>query len=81
MSKPSLREVMPQTAELVDWLRELLGAEKAHAQIAGGRAGRGTFYAAEIGPDGVLREFGSSPTGRAIVDQGEVLVWVEVAKC
>ena len=50
---------MPQTAEVVDWLRLLLGKEKADAIVAGGKAGRGTFRAVETGPDGVQRQFGS----------------------
>ena len=64
MSKGPLRGVMPLTAELVDDLRKLLGQEKADRLIAAGKAGRPVFYAAEVGPDGVLREFGSSPSGQ-----------------
>jgi hypothetical protein len=70
-AKPgSLREVMPQTAEMVDWLRAELGKEVADAIVAKGRAGKGGFYMAEVGPDGVLREFGSTQGGQraALVD-------------
>jgi hypothetical protein len=60
----SLRGVMPQTAELVDWLRASLGKEAADQIIAKGKAGQGGFYMAEVGPDGLLREFGSTQGGR-----------------
>ena len=50
---------MPQTAEIVDWLREQLGKEAADRIVLGGKAGRGTFKAVETGPDGQQREFGS----------------------
>lgn len=75
MNNPaSLRGVMPQTAEIVDWLRGELGKEAADRIVLGGKAGRGTFRAVEIGPDGVERTFGSfkdtawptgAPHGRA----------------
>lgn len=55
----SLREVMPQTAAVIDELRALLGKEAADRIVLGGKAGRGTFRAVEIGPDGVERTFGS----------------------
>lgn len=66
MSKPkgSLREVMPVAAELVDWLRGQLGREYADRLVLDGKQGRGGFYFAEIGPDGVFREFGSTRSGR-----------------
>lgn len=66
MSNPrgSLREVMPVAAELVDWLREQLGREYADRLVLDGKQGRGGFYVAEIGPDGVFREFGSTKSGR-----------------
>jgi hypothetical protein len=59
----SLREVMPVAAELVDWLREQFGREFADKLVRQGQAGRGGFYVAEIGPDGVFREFGSTRSG------------------
>lgn len=71
----SLREVMPQTAEVVDWLRASLGKEKADAIVLKGKAGRGGFYMAEIGPDGVLREFGSTKSGRRSVLVNGKLEW------
>jgi hypothetical protein len=55
----SLREVMPVTAEIVDWLRTQLGTAAADRIVQGGKAGRGSFWAREVGPDGQVREFGS----------------------
>jgi hypothetical protein len=54
-----MRDLMPRTAELVDWLRDQVGRDAADAIVRGGMQGRGTFWAQETGPDGVLREFGS----------------------
>lgn len=54
-----MRALMPATAELVDWLRQLLGREKADARIKSAMAGKGGFWVQETGPDGVVREFGS----------------------
>lgn len=71
--KGSLREVMPQTAAIVDDLRVMLGKEWADRIVLGGKLGRRTFYCAEIGADGVLREFGTSPSGRrGVVVDGRV---------
>ena len=58
---------MPHTAEIVDWLRVQLGMEAADRIVLKGRHGDGGFYAAEIGPDGVLQEFGSSGSGARVV--------------
>ena len=55
----SLREVMPFTAEVVDWLRQQVGREAADRIVLGGKNGAGTFRAVETGPDGVQRVFGS----------------------
>lgn len=63
----SLRATMPQTAEIVDWLRAELGKEVADRIVLKGRRGDGGFYAAEVGPDGVMREFGSSGSGSRVV--------------
>ena len=63
--KGSLREVMPGTAAIVDELRQVLGREWADRIVLGGKQGRGTFWARETGPDGVVREFGSRRPGRA----------------
>lgn len=57
--KGTLREVMPETAALVDELRQALGKELADRIVLGGKAGKGTFRAVEIGPDGQARTFGS----------------------
>jgi hypothetical protein len=72
--KGTLRGVMPVCAEIVDWLRAELGRECADALVAKGKAGQGGFYFAEIGPDGVFREFGSSRKGRCVERDGRV-VW------
>lgn len=55
----SLRELMPFTAEVVDWLRVQIGKEAADRIVLKGRQGKGCFKAVETGPDGVSREFGS----------------------
>lgn len=62
--KGSMREVMLQTARLVDELRQVLGKEWADRIVLGGKLGKGTFWAQETGPDGVTREFGSKPPAR-----------------
>lgn len=67
---------MPQTAELVDWLRQEFGKDKADALMLKGKQGKGGFYAAELGADGVLREFGSTASGaRAVVGEDGALQW------
>lgn len=72
----SLRDTMPQTAELVDWLRQEFGKDKADALMLKGKQGKGGFYAAELGPDGVLREFGSAASGaRAVLRQDGTPQW------
>ncbi len=58
-SKVGLRESMPATAEIVDWLRAELGQPRADAIVRKGMQGRGGFWALETGPDGVAREIGS----------------------
>ena len=66
----SLRDVMPQTAEFIDQVRQAFGRERVDAILLRAKCGLGGFHAAEIGPDGQLREFGSSLDGRrfAVVD-------------
>ena len=59
-----MRALMPATAELVGWLRQLLGREKADARIKAAMAGKGGFWVQETGPDGVVREFGSRKPGK-----------------
>jgi hypothetical protein len=58
-SKGTMRSLMPETAAIVDWLREQLGPERADRIVLGGKLGLGSFRAVEVGPDGVRREFGS----------------------
>lgn len=66
---------MPVAAELVDWLREQFGRDYADKLVLQGKAGNGGFYVAEIGPDGVFRQFGSTKSGaRAIEQDGKVVV-------
>lgn len=55
----SLREVMPFTAEIVDWLRGQLGKESADCIVLRGKQGKASFWTREVGPDGQMREFGS----------------------
>ena len=76
--KGSLRQVMPVAAEIVDWLRQQLGQQAADAIVLKGKAGRGGFYVAEIGPDGVFREFGSTKGGRRCQLQEGRVVWSDV---
>ena len=72
----TLRTAMPQTADLADWLRAEFGKEKADALMLKGKQGKGGFYAAEVGPDGVLREFGSTASGaRAVLGEDGTLQW------
>jgi hypothetical protein len=72
----SLRSTMPETAEIVDWLRQQLGRQAADRIVLKGKHGQGGFYAAEVGPDGVLREFGSTVSGRRVRLDGQGgLVW------
>lgn len=73
--KGSLREVMPAAAEIVDWLRTELGQAQADAIVLKGKAGRGGFYVAEIGPDGAFRDFGSTKGARRCKEQGGRVVW------
>ena len=60
--KGTLREVMPETASIVDWLRLQLGTEVAEKIVLKGKQGKGGFWARETGPDGQVREFGSRKT-------------------
>ena len=62
--KGSLRELMPATAEIVDWLRGQLGKEAADRIVLKGKAGKGGFWVREECPDGQVREFGSRPRAR-----------------
>ena len=72
----SLRSTMPETAEIVDWLRQQLGRQAADRIVLKGKHGKGGFYAAEVGTDGVLREFGSSGSGQRVrLDEAGKLMW------
>lgn len=57
--KGSLRAVMPETAAIVDELRQVLGQAWADRLVLGGKQGKGTFLAVERCPDGQTRSFGS----------------------
>lgn len=66
---------MPKTAALVDELRNTFGVEQINAAMRDGKVGRGGFYAAEIGPDGVMREYGTPLDGkRRVVVDGRIEV-------
>lgn len=60
----SLRSVMPQTAAWIDWLRAELGQEVVADILRRAKAGKAVGYFAEVGPDGVLREWGTPAPGR-----------------
>jgi hypothetical protein len=75
----SLRAVMPAAAEIVDWLRAELGREVADRIVLRGKSGRGGFYVAEVGPDGVFREFGSTKSGRRVECVDGKLEWTHGA--
>lgn len=72
--KGSLRDLMPGTAEIVDDLRRAFGRERADRIVRDAMQGKPTMYAVEVGPDGVLREFGHAPGGRRAVLEGGALV-------
>ena len=57
--REGMRSLMPETAAIVDELRQALGTEVADRIVRGGMQGKGTFRAVEKGADGVLRTFGS----------------------
>jgi len=68
MSKPSLREVMPWTASIIDEWREAFGVEAVNKIIARGTAGGGGFHAQESGV-----EIGSK--GIQPVQDGPIVQW------
>lgn len=57
--KKSQRELMPQTAAIVDLFRELVGRQQADETIKRAMQGKGGFWVEETCPDGVVRTFGS----------------------
>lgn len=79
--KGSMRQLMPDTAALVDELRQCFGQAHADRIVRDAMQGKPTMYAAEVGPDGVLREFGHAPSGRrAVLQGGELLLpWEQAA--
>jgi hypothetical protein len=77
----SLRDSMPQTAELVDWLRQEFGKVAADRIVLQGKTAAGGFYAAEIGADGTLKQFGKTRSGAvAQVLADGTLGWTKGAK-
>ena len=77
----ALRATMPETAALVDALRQVWGAERTDELLRTARRGWAVFYAAELGADGVLREWGWAPSGRRARVVGGVVVMPGVPKC
>lgn len=57
--RDEMRKLMPVTAEMVDWFRELVGRKQADETIKRAMQGKGGFWVRERCPDGVVREFGS----------------------
>lgn len=49
VSKPSMREQMPQCAAFIDSLRDAFGKEHIDGQIRAGMRGEPVFYASENG--------------------------------
>jgi hypothetical protein len=77
----SLRDTMPHTAALVDWLRQDFGKEAADRIVLQGKSAAGGFYAAEMGADGTLKQFGKSRSGAvAQVLADGTLGWTKGAK-
>jgi hypothetical protein len=72
---------MPQTAELVDWLRQEFGKEAGDRIVLQGKSAAGGFYAAEISADGTLKQFGKTRSGAAaqVLADG-TLGWAKGAK-
>jgi hypothetical protein len=70
-----MREAMPQVAGMVDELRQVLGAQLIDGLLLRAKRGAPVFYAAEIGADGVLREFGRAPSGQRVIALGGVVQW------
>lgn len=73
---------MPIAAWLVDELRRKWGVEQVDALLRRSMRGdvgrqQGAFYCAEVGADGVLREFGTAPSGWRAELRGGRLVQVD----
>ena len=69
-SGADLRATMPKTAEMIDGLREAFGRTVIDAILRATSKGRPMVYAAELGADGQLREWGRAPSGRRAVVVG-----------
>ena len=69
-----LRATMPQTAEMIDGLREAFGRTVIDAILRATSKGRPQAYFAELGADGQLREWGRAPSGRRAAVQGDRVV-------
>jgi hypothetical protein len=63
---------MPETAAFIDGLRKELGQAYVDKLLIAGKQGKPGCYFAEVGPDGVLREFGTPASRRAQVVDGEL---------
>ena len=70
-----MRATMPQTAEMIDGLREAFGRTVIDAILRATSRGRPQAYFAELGADGQLREWGRAPGGgRAAVVGGQLVM-------
>ena len=70
-----MRETMPETAALVDELRQALGAAVVDRAIRAAAKGGSAFYAAELTADGELLEFGRTADGQRARAGGGTLTW------
>lgn len=69
-----LRATMPQTAEMIDGLREAFGRTVIDAILRATSNGRPLAYVAEVGADGQLHEWGRAPSGGRAVVVGDRVV-------
>ena len=69
-----LRATMPQTAEMIDGLREAFGRTVIDAILRATSKGRPQAYFAELGADGQLREWGRAPSGQRALVVGDRVV-------
>lgn len=72
--KGSMREVMPETAAFIDACRAQFGRDVIDAIIMRAKRGDPVFHAAEIGPDGQLRQFGTARRGQVVSVSGGKVV-------
>jgi len=74
-SGASLRAQMPQTAEIIDQLREVLSRTVVDAILRSVAKGQAQAYFAEVVEGGAVREWGRAPSGRrAGVVGGELVM-------